>query len=759
MAGPALKVFGVRHHGPGSARALLVELERFRPDCVLVEGPPDADEVIHWLAHPALILPVALLVYRPDEPKRAAIYPFARFSPEYRALRFALEQGIAVGFMDLPRRHTLAIDAAPAMPAYDIFLQLGQAAGFEGYEAWWNATIEQSGDSAGLFEATLEMMAELRAAAASAPTTEPDALPIRLAEQREAAMRERIRRAAAGGHRRIAAVCGAWHAPALAGALDAASEPDQELLRSLPAVEVAATWIPWTYGRLAQSSGYGAGLASPGWYDHLWTAGETGLDPDRLSARWLSSVAALLRQEGFDVSAGHVIEAVRLAVALAALRGKPYPGLPELEETARSVLCHGDEEPMGLVRRRLIIGERMGIVPPDVPIVPLQRDLENQQARLSLPPEPEATTLTLDLRQETHLERSRLLYRLALLDIPWGSPIVLKGQQSGTYTELWQLQWTPDLSVKVIEAALWGNTVRDAAAARAGHHAGEVAELPDLIALIDRVSLADLPEAMPAMLARIEELSALSRDVPHMLATLPSLAQALRYGGLRQTADYIPQLRSVFDHLVTRTCLALPEACASLDEAAAGEMIERLSAADGAIRLTQDAAVARRWQDALGRLADRPATHPAPAGRATRLLLDGGALRADGVIDRLERALTPSGGATIESARYAADWLDGFLRNSGLLLVHDRQLLGAVDGWLVGLDDERFHIVLPLLRRTFSGYPESIRQQLHHRLRGTERGRRAGRESEQHFDEGRAAAVLTTIGRLLGFGSEGQEAR
>ena len=97
-----LRVFGVRHHGPGTARALLAGLAAFTPDCVLVEGPPDADDLIPWLAHPALELPVALLVYRPDAPQRAVFYPFAVFSPEYRALRYALDHGAAAGFMDLP---------------------------------------------------------------------------------------------------------------------------------------------------------------------------------------------------------------------------------------------------------------------------------------------------------------------------------------------------------------------------------------------------------------------------------------------------------------------------------------------------------------------------------------------------------------------------------------------------------------------------------------------------------------------------------
>jgi len=796
-----LRVYGIRHHGPGSARALLAALADFAPDCVLVEGPPDAEGLIPWLAHPALELPVALLVYCPDEPRRATFYPFAVFSPEYQALYYALTHGAAAGFMDLSRRHVLAAAESPAMPPAELFNQLAAAAGRDGYEPWWNEAVEQRRETGGLFAAVAEMAAELRRAAEERPPTadrrtqrrprSPDdgrqttddgrnaaavilgPSSVVLAQAREAAMRQRIRRAAADGHRRIAAVCGAWHAPVLQDVLGQPAAPDDDLLRDLPAIDVAATWVPWTYGRMTQAGGYGAGVASPGWYEHLWEQGggwrvaggsgsvtrhllPTTRHPTRVATTWLSKVGQLLRNEGFDTSPGHLIEAVRLAEALAALRGRPFPALDELNEAAQSVLCGGDAEPMALIRRRLIVGERMGLVPPDVPAVPLQRDLRAQQTRLRLRPEPEPSELPLDLRQEMHLERSRLLHQLTLLDIPWGTPAQSKGPTAGTFAELWQLQWRPDLALRVIEAAMWGNTVRDAAAARAADVAGQATDLPALIGLIDRAILADLPEAIPAALARIEELSAAGADVAHMLAALPPLAQTLRYGGLRHSADHLAQLRRVFDHLLTRACLALPRACLTLDGDAARDMAERLAAAAPAAQLVAEPRAAKHWLEALLALADRRGIHATVAGRATRLLHEIAPVETPetgflgrnpvSIGRRLARALS---GPSVEETRYAADWLDGLLRDSGLLIVHDRSLWAEVDGWLSGLPGERFVEVLPLLRRTFTGYPEGVREQLRRQLgRRGNAGPGDGRRVE--FDPARAAAALPVVTRLLG---------
>src|SRR3954451_17919512 len=106
-----LHIFGVRHHGPGSARSLLRALDQLKPDCVLIEGPPDADEVIPYAARAEMRPPVAILVHDIEKPADAVYYPFAEFSPEWQAVRWALAAGVPVRFMDLPQSHRMAIEA------------------------------------------------------------------------------------------------------------------------------------------------------------------------------------------------------------------------------------------------------------------------------------------------------------------------------------------------------------------------------------------------------------------------------------------------------------------------------------------------------------------------------------------------------------------------------------------------------------------------------------------------------------------------
>ncbi|NUP23675.1 MAG: hypothetical protein HOZ81_47990, partial [Streptomyces sp.] len=105
---PGPLLLGVRHHGPGSARAVRAALEAARPRVVLIEGPPEADALIPLAADEGMRPPVALLAHAVDEPGRSAFWPLAEFSPEWVAIRWALEHGVPARFIDLPATHTLA---------------------------------------------------------------------------------------------------------------------------------------------------------------------------------------------------------------------------------------------------------------------------------------------------------------------------------------------------------------------------------------------------------------------------------------------------------------------------------------------------------------------------------------------------------------------------------------------------------------------------------------------------------------------------
>ncbi|MFH8785813.1 DUF5682 family protein [Streptomyces roseoverticillatus] len=819
MTGPGAGPFllGIRHHGPGSARAVRAALEQCRPAAVLIEGPPEADAIVHLADEEGMRPPVALLAHAADDPGRAAFWPLAEFSPEWVAIRWALAHGVPVRFIDLPATHTLALSdgggarsgpepdgsdgpradapadtdaaAAPyAAPRLDPLAALAAAAGYDDPELWWEDAVEHrrgadGGDALAPFAALAEAMAELRTAFGDGdgPDGARDLV-------REACMRLKIRDARRRFGDGIAVVCGAWHVPALTAKRTVTA--DRQALKGLPKVKTELSWVPWTHRRLSRNSGYGAGIDAPGWYGHLFHA------PDRPLERWLTKVARLLRDEDFPVSSAHVIEAVRLAGTLAALRGRPLAGLTETTDAVRAVMCDGSDVPLALVRDRLVVGNVLGEVPDTAPATPLQRDLARLQRSLRLKPEADARDWEFDLRKDNDAARSRLLHRLRLLGVDWGEPVRSRGG-TGTFRESWRLTWEPELAVRVAEASAWGTTVLTAATARAEARAAGTAALADVTALAEHCLLADLPGALPTVMRALADRAALDTDVAHLAEALPALVRSVRYGDVRRTDT--AALGEVAEGLAERVFVGLPAACAGLDADAAATMRGLVDEVHQAVRLLapepgpgmeaagsapeagagpepepapegrggprggaapEEPGLRHRWAAVLGVLAGRDGLPGGIRGRAVRLLLDDGLL-PDG---RAARLMGHALSAATEPAEAAA-WIEGFLGSGGpggMLLVHDERLLALVDDWLTGVPAAAFAGVLPLLRRTFSSFDQGTRRAVGQQIRrsgpeaaGTASGGRAERETGALLDEERAAAVLPTLHLLLGMAHTG----
>ncbi|WP_016908868.1 DUF5682 family protein [Streptomyces xiaopingdaonensis] len=739
MTGPLL--LGVRHHGPGSARAVRCALEAAEPRVLLVEGPPEADAVVGLAAHEEMRPPVALLAHAGGSGSRgngrerslAAFWPLAGFSPEWVAIRWALARGVPVRFIDLPAANSLALAAEQASGASaaadpeeftsDPLAALAEAAGHEDAERWWEDAVEhldgpETDQPLRLFAELEEAMAALRADAGR--VAQRDAL-------REAHMRLRIREARREfAPERTAVVCGAWHVPALRERATATA--DRSLLKGLPKVKAEVTWVPWTHRRLTRRSGYGAGISSPGWYAHLHAV------PDRPVERWLTRVAALLREEDVGaVSPAHVIEAVRLAQALAALRGRPLAGLDETTEAVRSVLCGGSDVPLALVHDRLTVGDVLGEVPQGAPAVPLQRDLERSQRTLRLKPSPESREHEFDLRRETDAERSRLLHRLGLLGIEWGRPRTPRAG-TGTFRESWVLRWEPELSVRTAEAGMWGTTVREAAEARASARAAEADGLAELTELAERVLRAALPGALPRVTRALADRAALESEVGRLASALPALVRTVRYGDVRGSDP--ASLAAVAYAVADRVRTGLPSACSGLDAEGAAQLRTHLDAAHRAVHLLDQPSVEAapptalrhgaeqpqapaaesqapagellaRWRSMLRLLGERPSVPGLLRGRCSRLLLDDGELSAAGAARHLGLGLSPT-----EEPTEAAAWAEGFLSGGGLLLAHDERLLALFDDWLTALGPDAFTAVLPVLRRAFAEFEPGVRRTL-----------------------------------------------
>ena len=711
-------LFGIRHHGPGSAASLVAALDRLDPAAVLIEGPADANDLLRFAALPGMRPPIALLVHAADEPALASFFPFASFSPEWRAIIWALERERPVRFIDWPAAHALAVRreraAAQPSPAVDEEREgdpldaIARVSGHSDGEAFWNALVESVGGSPEVFPVIEAAITDLRGAQPVRDAQSPDVLPSRPSgddERREAFMRIEMRQALKDTEGAIAVVTGAWHVPALRG--DHSMAADRALLRGLPRLKTAATWVPWTEARLAFASGYGAGVVSPGWYDHLWSrtdgAGAWPTASD-LAASWLAKVAKLLRAEGQTASTASVIEAVRLSIALASLRGHVMPGLAEMRDATLAALCHGDEAPFRIIETRLVIGDRVGEIDEGVPQMPLAADLARQQRKVRLAPEALESEIALDLRSETGLLKSTLLHRLDLISVPWGRLVDAQAGR-GTFREVWKLAWAPEYSVRLAEALVYGPTIEAAAAGAAVALSAKTAAIVDLTKLVRQCLLADLPDAAQSCIARLQAAAVNAADMTALAEAVPPLVSILRYG----TARKIPEeaITALTHALAVEVIAGAAAASRHLDDEAAEHTRSALEAFDGALDLLAEQALLESWCRTLAALAADPAAAPSVGGLAARRLYERASATPEATAATLARALSPA-----NPPKAAASFLAGFFGESAEVILHDSTLFAIVDEWLATPEEEDFLATLPMMRRAFAGFGAVARRRL-----------------------------------------------
>ncbi|MGW4625001.1 vWA domain-containing protein [Streptomyces rubiginosohelvolus] len=580
-AGPGAPfLIGVRHHAPSLAAALPALLDAADPDVLLVELPAEFQSWLGWLAHEETEAPVALAAVPAAGPgavpageRGPAFYPFADFSPELVALRWAARNDVPAVACDLPladRAWAEGRDGAPApVPGAASAPVPGQGHGLSA--ALRSRLTGREGDD--LWDRLVE---------AQAPGSTPEALrraalltgwALRHEAEarggvhgtdlvREACMRGHVAEALANG-RRPAVVVGAFHTPAL---LRSATGPDGTACTAVAAAEEAGSpgpssgpepsaggradgvagaaactvsLIPYTYPLLDSRSGYPAGIRDPEWqHTVLEAAGDPAAVHEAL-VRTAVRLCAALREQGHPYGPADGREIVRVAGDLARLRDLPAPGRGELLEAVQTVLGRGETYGTGRAvaqaLERVLVGARTGRPAPAAPRSGLSPAVEAETAALALPgPQDAHEKAPRDLRLDparSDLDRRRelLLRRLTVCGIPYAQEQEVTGAAGGEgLTTRWQVRWTPATAAMLTAAGARGVTPAQAAeGVLRQRHAAERAEGGPTAAQVVRglaeAAACGLPAPADERLTELAAVLPASGTLPELLAGLDLL--------------------------------------------------------------------------------------------------------------------------------------------------------------------------------------------------------------------------------------------
>ncbi len=689
--------FGVRHLSPACAYYVRRFLDSIDPVTVLIEGPSDLIGLIPDLCSDNAVLPAAILAFTEESPIRSVLWPFAEFSPEYQAMKWAIEKGRKVLFCDLPADAVLSHDddEEKSSGSDNVYTELDKITGVDN-ESFWEYSFEQCSCYEDFIEAVKEYGKNIRELSESDPHN----------ELREAWMRMTVaqeEKAAEGGN--IAVICGAFHTLGIEG--KPFSEDDKRLTDKIKRVKAMSTLMPYSYFRLSSRAGYGAGSKAPAYFEILWNYRKHA--KSSASVSYLTRIAAYQRQNGYYASTAEVMEAKRLADALAKMRGAKEPCLSDLRDAAVTCIGHGSFGEISLACADTEIGTKIGSLPEGTVKTAVQEDFLRQLKELKLEKYKSGTAqlLELDLRENLRvkseksafldLHRSCFLHKLRILDTGFAERTE-RYQSNATWAENWQLQWTPEAEIRLVEASLKGNTIDDAVRNILNMRLAEAQSVAVSCRVLTDVFMCGLTDCVKTAAAAVEAKAAECTSADETGRALGELSALIRFGSIRRIDNepVIPLMEKLF----LRFCLELPNA-SICDYDAAKQLC-------GAVTLVNDACLShneldgQRFINLLLDLADSDMASPVISGFSCAVLTEQGKISSDKLSELISRRLS-KGTPPAEGAQ----WFEGLSMKNRRSLISRLSIWEKLLNFISELDDEEFKAVLICLRRTFSDFSPS----------------------------------------------------
>ena len=736
-------VFGVRHLSPSGAWHLRRYLDQVKPKVVLVEGISDATPLIKDMVRRGSEPPIAVLAYTDSLPVQTLVSPLAKYSPEYQAIVWAKENKAKCEFIDLPSDVFLALQSVgsaeneadeesdggdadetsddqqveevtevdEASTRASVYHEFARQSGELDYETYWERRFEHNLSDESYRQASYEFGRGLRELETETLLSQAENL------VRESFMRRCIQQKLDKGVKpeQIVVVVGAFHASTMNGDHEVMTD---EQFESLQRRSSKLTLMPYSYFRLSSQSGYGAGNQAPAYFELLWEALEED-DLQLLPARYLSTVARNMRVEGTHRSTAEVIEGVRLARTLSALKDGQAPTLADLEDAAVTLIGHGEHSAVSDALARVNVGTAIGRLPKGVSKTSIQDDFDRELKRLKLDKYRTNVKqeLGLDLRENRRvkteeaayldLNRSSFLHRLRILGISFAESVQTR-QDSATWAEKWNIQWTPESEIELVEAVLLGETVELAAAYQFRTTLDECDSVKDAAALVNDACQCGLMKAMEHARRRLQELASQSTEFVAVANAANQLGMTVRYGDVRRF-DPQPLIPLIAD-LFVQGALALM-ATANCDNEAAKRIVVAMDELNKVSLEYSEEVEEDLWVERLKRLSDADDRNPVLSGYACSILLERGMISNDELAREVSRRLSPG-----ISADLGAGWFEGVAGRNRYALLARQPMWEQLASYISSLDDEQFRRALVFLRRAFGTFSPHEKRQISENL-------------------------------------------
>ncbi len=484
--------YPVRHHSVACSYHLSKIIEQYKPDCILIEGPENANDLIPILTHKNTIAPIALYYTYKDDKNLIdkdsdgvgtyqCYYPFLDNSPELLALRLAQDKNIKAAFIDLSYAEILisctkdkgflqkdkkvnyASDEKLSQDAF--YKALCQKTNVRDFNEFWERYFEVNG----LYQNSLDFIKKMhtycsicRESSSKEELLEDGTI------ARESHMAKRIKEYAKD-YKKILVIVGGFH---VQGLLDATLEKKAPKINKKNENVYA---IRYSIEATDAINGYKSGMPSAGFYGKIWDSLLTcDLDEafDSVILNYIVQIGRKLRSKNENISTFDEICALRHARALAELRDKKAPSFFELSDAILSNFVKGEATLSNLEAMRILqdltTGNKIGQLSDVALIPPIVQDFNNHCKifRLKIDNSKEKEIALSIFSKETHKNISKFLYQCNFLKCDFAykkqGPDMLKKTNRSLIREIWVYRFDTTIESSLIDASIYGSTLKEA---------------------------------------------------------------------------------------------------------------------------------------------------------------------------------------------------------------------------------------------------------------------------------------------------------
>lgn len=467
-------LFPIRHHSPACSYHLKSIIEAFKPNCILIEGPSDCNDIIKYFIEKDTKPPFCIYSsYKKNNIIYRSYYPFLSYSPEYQAIKIGLENNIDVLFIDTPFSKLIDLENNKEREIYSLYdsddykfnineyiKSIIKKTSLRSFNEFWERDFEINGiykDSHKFIESVYTLGHYMRLIEKEDKEN----------SYREYTMAHYILKAKEK-YNKVLIIAGSFHIDGIIEKIEIIKKTNNILENNYDKKNISHYLIPYSFKDADQRSGYQSGIEFPYFYNEVWKKLEKSKNNKNVYNDTIKDFIikiSHLYKEHYNINIVDSINAYYMADSLSKIRGKKSIGVYELIDSIKNSFVKGLEINYGIYK--ILSGIKTGSISSTSIVPPVLIEFRElcKKFKIKTNKKEKIETILEILKDKNHYDKSIFFHKIKFINIKFCNIIsatnYIKKENRNLAREIWQYEYSTNVEALLIEKSIYGISIDD----------------------------------------------------------------------------------------------------------------------------------------------------------------------------------------------------------------------------------------------------------------------------------------------------------